>query len=348
MLNSFTAAARAALATLAVSAFAFMSPAQAQDKPVELKYSHWVPSTHPLHGILLDWAKSIDKASNGSIKVVVFPAQQLGKAPDHYDMVQKGIADIAYISTGYQAGRMLVSGASQLPFMISNADGGSRAFDEWYRAYSDKDMPGVKMCYMYTHDVASLHSKKEIRTPDQIKGMKIRPAHATMAQWMTSLGATTVQVSAPESREALERGVADAITFPWGSLFGFKIDGITKFHIDAPMYVATFATVINTDKYNALSAPQKKVIDDHCTTEWAARTGRDWAKWEDEGRQKIKAAGSGHTVVTLTPQELDAWKKSAEPVYKKYAEDVKAAGYDPEKVLGDLKKTLAKYDALVK
>jgi TRAP-type C4-dicarboxylate transport system substrate-binding protein len=243
---------------------------------------------------------------------------------------------------------MLVSGASQLPFMISNADGGSRAFDEWYRAYSDKDMPGVKMCYMYTHDVASLHSKKEIRTPDQIKGMKIRPAHATMAQWMTSLGATTVQVSAPESREALERGVADAITFPWGSLFGFKIDGITKFHIDAPMYVATFATIINTDKYNALTAPQKKVIDDHCTTEWAARTGRDWAKWEDEGRQKIKAAGSGHTVATLTPQELDAWKKSAEPVYKKYAEDVKAAGYDPEKVLGDLKKALAKYDALVK
>lgn len=69
-----------------------------------------------------------------------------------------------------------------------------------------------------------------------------------MGAWMTSLGATTVQMSAPESREALERGVADAITFPWGSLFGFKIDGITKFHIDAPMYVATFATVINTDK----------------------------------------------------------------------------------------------------
>lgn len=49
--------------------------------------------------------KSIDKASNGSIKIAVFPAQQLGKAPDHYDRVQKGIAEIAYISTGYQAGK---------------------------------------------------------------------------------------------------------------------------------------------------------------------------------------------------------------------------------------------------
>ena len=137
-------------------------------------------------------------------------------------MVEKGIADVAYVSTGYQAGRMLVTSAAQLPFMMSNAEGGSKAFDEWYRPYAAKDLPGVKMCYMYTHDVATLHSKKEIRTPDQIKGMKIRPAHATMAAWMTSLGATTVQVSAPESREALERGVADAITFPWGSLYAFQ------------------------------------------------------------------------------------------------------------------------------
>ncbi len=331
-----------ALATLAVTAV----PALAQDKVVEWKYSHWVPATHALQPVLLGWADSIRKASNDTIRITIFPAQQLGKAPDHYDMVLKGIADVAYVSTGYQAGRMLVSGAGQLPFMLSNAEGGSRAFDEWYRAYAAKDMPGVKMCYMYTHDVATLHSKKEIRTPDQIKGMKIRPAHATMAQWMNSLGATTVQVSAPESREALERGVADAITFPWGSLYAFKIDGITKFHIDAPMYVATFATIINQDKYDALSPAQKKVVDDHCTNDWAARTARDWAKWEDDGRQKMKAKGSGHTIVTLTPAELAAWKKSAEPVVAAYKDDVRKAGYDPDKVLGDFRAALKKYNAL--
>ena len=132
------------LALAAALALAIAPAARAQDKTFEWKYSHWVPPTHPLHGILLDWAKSIDAASKGTIKVSVFPAQQLGKAFDHYDMVQKGIADVAYISTGYQTGRMLVSGAGQLPFIISNAEGGSRAFDEWYRPYAAKDMPGVK------------------------------------------------------------------------------------------------------------------------------------------------------------------------------------------------------------
>jgi TRAP-type C4-dicarboxylate transport system substrate-binding protein len=322
------------------------APVAAQDKTVEWKYSHWVPATHPLQGILQAWAKSIDEASKGTIKISIFPAQQLGKAPDHYDMVQKGIADVAYVSTGYQAGRMLVTSVAQMPFMLSNAEGGSKAFDEWYRPYAAKDMPGVKLCYMYTHDVATLHSKKEIRTPDQIKGMKIRPAHATMAQWMTSLGATTVQVSAPESREALERGVADAITFPWGSLISFKIDGITKFHIDEPLYVATFATVINEDKYAALSADQKKVIDAHCTTEWAGKTAGEWAKVEDDGRQKLRAAGSGHTNIKLKPEELALWRKSAEPVMAKWLEDMKAAGHDGPKVLADFKAALKKYNAL--
>lgn len=337
---------RSVAASLACALLMVAGPARAQDKTVEWKYSHWVPSTHPLHGILLDWSRSISEASGGTIKISVFPAQQLGKAFDHYDMVIKGIVDVAYVSTGYQAGRMVVSSAAQLPFMLSNAEGGSKAFDEWYRPYAAKDMPDVKLCYMYTHDVATLHSKKEIRSPEQIKGLKVRPAHATVSAWINSMGGTTVTVSAPESREALERGVADAITFPWGSLIGFKIDGITKFHIDAPMYVATFATIINPARYAALSDAQKKVIDAHCTTEWAGRTARDWAKWENDGRQKLSAPGSGHTVVKLTEAERAAWRKSAEPVYAKYAEDLKAAGYDPDKVMGELRQALTRHNAL--
>ena len=52
--------------------------------------------------------------------------------------------------------------------------------------------------------------------PEDIKGMKIRPANATLGEFVTMLGGTNVQASAPEAREVLERGVADAITFPWG------------------------------------------------------------------------------------------------------------------------------------
>ena len=76
--------------------------------------------------------------------------------------------------------------------------------------------------------------------PDDIKGMKIRPAHATMANFVTQLGGTNVQSSAPEVRDIIERGVADAVTFPWGSLVLFGIDKVTKYHMEVPLYVTTF------------------------------------------------------------------------------------------------------------
>lgn len=84
---------------------------------------------------------------------------------------------------------------------------------------------------------------------------------------MKQLGATTMSVSAPEAREALERGVADALTFPWQSIYLFGIDKVTKFHIDAQMYTTGFSWVLNPAKYESLSAAQKKVLDDHCTND---------------------------------------------------------------------------------
>ena len=114
-----------------------------------------------MHATAIEWGKSIEQASGGTLKVQIFPAQQLGRAPDHYDMTMKGIVDVAYISTGYQAGRMLVTSAAQLPFTINDPAGGSRAFDEWYRPHAAKDMPGVRLCAMFVHDPGSLHSKVE-------------------------------------------------------------------------------------------------------------------------------------------------------------------------------------------
>ena len=84
--------------------------------------------------------------------------------------------------------------------------------------------------------------------PADIKGMKIRPAHATMADLVTLLGGTNVQSAAPEVRDILEKGVADAVTFPWGSIPLFGIDKVTKYHMDAPLYVTTFAFVFNKDE----------------------------------------------------------------------------------------------------
>src|SRR5258708_1700763 len=212
----------------AALALALAAPAQAQDRTVELKFSLWVPPAHPLvESATNDWGPSIEKASNGTIKVSIFPSEQLGKAFDHYDMARDGIADVVFVNPGYQPGRFPVIGAGELPFLVKNATDGTQAVDEWYRKYAAREMKDVKFCFAFVNDPSTLHmTKQKVALPEQLKGMKIRPAHATMASFITSLGGTNVQASAPEVRDVLDRGVADGVTFPWGSVFLFKFDNV--------------------------------------------------------------------------------------------------------------------------
>ena len=65
------------------------------------------------------------------------------------------------------------------------------------------------------------------------------------------LGGASVWVPAPEARETLARVLRTPITFPWNSLYIFGIDGITKHHLDIPLYVTTFVLVMNKARYEA-------------------------------------------------------------------------------------------------
>lgn len=299
--------------------------AMAQDKPVQLKLSSWVPPAHPLNPALIAWGADIEKASGGSIKSTLFPSEQLGKAMDHFDMARDGIADFAYVNPGYQPGRFPIIAAGELPFLIGNAKGGSAALDAWYRKYAAQEMQDVHFCLAFVLDPGTWHSRtKKIVLPEDLRGMKIRPANATMGAFVTLLGGTNVQASAPEAREVLERGVADAITFPWQSTILFGIDKVVKYDMDMPFWTATFVWVMNKARYDGMSPAQKTVIDQHCTTEWAEKIASPWADWEHAGLARV-AAEPGHDVYKLTPEQVAAWHKAAEPLKAKWASQVKNA-----------------------
>jgi TRAP-type C4-dicarboxylate transport system substrate-binding protein len=319
-------------------------PAAAQDKEVQLRISLWVPPAHPLVPATREWAASLEKASGGTIKSSVFPSEQLGKAFDHYDMARDGIADVTYVNPGYQPGRFPVISVGQIPFTFTDGRKGTQALDAWYRKYAAAEMKETHFCFAFIHDPGTFHGRKKIAGPEDLKGTKVRPAQSTIGQLVTLAGGTNVQASAPESRDMLERGVADSIAFPWGSIFLFGIDKVVKYHIDAPLYTTVFTYSMNKAKYEGMSAAQKKVIDDHCTTAWAEKVAGPWADFEAAGRDKMKAA-PGHEVYTLTAEQLASWKKTVEPLQKTWAEGVKKAGVEPDLAMTELTASLAKYGA---
>lgn len=334
-----TIAAIAAALSVSVSAFA------ANAAEVELRLSHWVPATHPIQSLGIEpWAESIKEASNGRINITIFPAQQLGAAPDHYDMARDGIVDISYTNPGYQAGRFPIYSLAEIPFQATNAKDGAKALHEWYAPIAETEMKDVHFCLINPHDPGTMHSKTPIKVPADVKGKNIRPAHATMARFVSQLGGASVQVPAPEAREAIAKGTADAMTFPWNSIYIFGIDSEVKYHLDMPFYLSSQMLLFNKDTYEGLAPEDKKVIDDHCTPEWSKQFSTGWADNEYSGRQKM-IDSPDHELYKPTDEEVQMWRDAAQPLIDSWKEDVKKVGGDPDKIYADFEAALEANDS---
>jgi TRAP-type transport system periplasmic protein len=332
---------------LAIAALILATVAgNAQDKKINIKLSYWVPPSHFLTPGYKEWGEELTKLSNGSITVTMFPSSQLGSGPDHYDMVKRGIADFGLINPGYTPGRFPVIASSDLPFLITDSFKAAPALTRWYKKYAAKEMPEHYVCHVYTHEPGTFHSKKEIKVPADVKGLNVRTANQTIAQYVTAMGGNSIQVPIMEAFETLKRGVADAITVPWGGLThpAFKFGTVTEFTLDAPLYVSTFTHGISKATYDSMSDAQKKAVDQVCTPEWAAKTYKHWYA-DDSGREK-DIRKSGRKLTTIGPAEVALWRKAAEPVLATWKEALTKAGHNADQVLDELKTELKKADAL--
>ena len=331
----------AAAATLALA-----TSANAQDKKFNIKLSYWVPPSHLLTPGYKEWGDSVTKASNGSITVTLFASSQLGSGPDHYDMVKRGVADFGLINPGYTPGRFPVIGVADLPFMSTDSLKSAPALKRFYEKYAAKEMPEHVVCHVFSHQPGTFHSKKEIKVPADVKGLNVRTANQTIANYVTSMGGNSIQVPIMEAYEVLKRGTADAITVPWDGLThpAFKFGTVTDYTLNTPLYVSNFTHGISRQTYNGMSDAQKKVINDHCSPEWSAKVYQHW--YDDQAKREEEILKSDRKLTKIGPAEVELWRKAAEPVVASWKESVTKAGYNADEVLNEFKAALKSVDAL--
>lgn len=338
---------RSTAAAFAAVAIAAAGAVQGQDKPVNLRFSYWVPPVHQLIPSTKEWGESLTRASNGSIKVTIYPSNQLGKGPDHYDMAKDGIADFVLTNPGYTPGRFPVIAAAELPFLTNGAANGSPGFDEWYRKYQNREMKEVYTCLTFTHEPGTWHTRaKKVELPEDVKGLKVRTGNATSSRFVSMLGGSPVAVEITEARETIARGIADGILVPWEAITMFRMTDALKYHMENPFYVSIFTWNLNRKTYDSMSAAQKKVLDDHCTTAWAQKIAAAWAQRDVDAIAKVKAMKDARTIYSINPTQLAAWRKAAEPLKKEWEDSVTKAGYNATEVYNELIAALRKHNGL--
>ncbi len=309
----------------------FAAGAIAEEKVITLRYTNFFPATHKNSIICEQWSKELEKRTNGRVKVAYYSGGTLTPAAQTYDSVTKGIADVGNTVLGYTMGRFPLSEVLDYPVGYPSGIVATRLGNEYFNKFKPKEFDGVKILYFHAQGPGILHTKKPVRTLEDLKGMKIR-TFGSNAKFVTLLGAAPVGTTMPETYDALRTGVAEGAMAPIESLQGWKWGEVIKSTTEdyGTGYTATFIVFMNKAKWNSLPADIKKIIDD-LSKEYIEKQGKLWDAIDQEGRNYTLKRGN--QIIRLTPEENARWVAKAQPMFDDYVKKTKEKGLPGDKVL---------------
>src|SRR5918994_6184028 len=295
--------------TLAAAAAITASSAVAQQRSGP-SYN-WKMATAWPGGPLMDigakaFAERLAFFSGGRMKIQVFPGGALGNALKVSETVKNGVAEMGHTWMGYDWGADPTTvlfggyaGSFNSEYMLHwlYEAGGA----EMQRQYREEKAGIVSMPLFIRTAEVFLHSRKRVKTLEDLKGLKLRTAGAWL-DMSKDLGASPVTTPGGEIYPALERGVIDAVE--WGTLWENISPGfwkVAKYLIIPGVHqpTAPFELCINKGVWDKLSANDKQLIEltaKLVTFETFTRIGQEDAKALEFFRK------SGNEIVELDPE----------------------------------------------
>ncbi len=333
-------------ATLGLAAL-LAAAGQVQAQEIILKVHHFLSPLSPAHTKLITpWCDKINKESGGKLKCQIYPAMQLGGTPPQlYDQAKDGVADIVWTLPGYTAGRFPLVEVFELPFMMRNTEGTSRALWDWVQANDQAEFKDVKAIAFHVHGPGVFHMvNKPIKTLADFKGLKLRAPTRQTNKMLAAFGATPVGMPVPQVPEALSKGVIDGAVIPYEVVPAVKVQELVKFHSETDpsqpaVYTSAFIFAMNKAKYDSLPPELKKVIDANSGAETSAAFGKAQGEADIPGRK----ASEKNTFNTIPAAEIENWRKAAQPVIDDWVKDVTAKGANGKALLDSARSLIEKY-----
>lgn len=304
---------KAIIGAVVLAALLITSPASAQTaSPIVLKMAGESAVGTPSERAARDFAQMVKTRSSGRIEVRFFPAGQLGTGDAITEVLQNGSIDAVWrVSEWYSrfepglnimmVGFLFKDGQQVDRFIRTPRWGELRnnlIGKAGIRILSDNGIGAPRV----------LVSKKAVRTPDDMKGLKMRVPNIDMylITW-TAIGVNVVQVPWGESYMALKQGVVDMLESPLNSVYGMKFQETAKFLTMTNHFYPLYFMAVNEKFYQKLPADLQQVV-----TEASIDTGKAFNKYEGEviadTRQKLIAAG-----VTIIEPDLEPFQRKIAP-----------------------------------
>ncbi|HPE59535.1 MAG TPA: TRAP transporter substrate-binding protein [Thiolinea sp.] len=316
-----------------------------------LKLHHLLSAGSPSQTQMIEpWVKKIEEASNGRVKIEIYPAMSLGgKPPQLVKQVRDGIVDLIWTVNGYTPGLFPRTEVFELPFIHTNNPSATNlAMRDMFDEYLAPDYKGMKVMFLHVHQGQAIHMvDQEVHKPSDLEGTKLRIPTRTGAWVIEALKASPVAMPVPDLPQALSKKVVDGALIPWEIIPSLKLQDLTNYQIEGydktRLGTTTFQLSMNQKTWDSLPEDIQKVFMDASDENWWREVGDIWSRIDDEGIKVAVEAGNTH--ITLTPEETEAFKQTLEPVVERWVEEVKGLDIDGETLVTKAREAVAKHSA---
>jgi TRAP-type transport system periplasmic protein len=310
--------------------------AQPDTKTIELKFASISAPNHVLNAkVHTPWIRQIEAATNGQVKIQLFPGAVMGGAKQAYDLAETGIADISYGWVHYIPGRFPLTEAYNLPGVLPNLEAAYHIWDVYHK-YLQKEWAGTKLLWIgYAPSMKLITKTKQIRMLDDVKGLKIAIQGIMAANIARSIGGIPVDVNAQDVYTSVQRGVTDGCFNPISSSAANKYGEVLKYYLmNMSIYAPPCFAVMNLDRYKALPSDIRKVIDEYSgQKQWEFVMKTYWDE-EDTGQKLLMQQSGGKAVFyDIQPQELKKFQTLVRPMWDEWVKNMGAKGLPGKEML---------------
>ena len=290
--------------------------------PTVLKFNTFEPPQgFVISKILMPVIEKVNKEGEGLIKIDVFTGGALGRNPlKQLKLVKDGVVDIAWIIQGYTPSVFLNDSVLEVPFLAENAMEASLAFWQMYKKGMLIGYDDIHPLFIAGAQQYNIHSSFSVKTPTDLKSVKIRAIGKMQHYMAETIGFTPVGMPVTKIAESISRGLIKGTLSEWNGVRTFKIDDVTNYHCMVPMGTVSFLVAMNKSKYEGLPTEAKAILDKH----FGLPVVRHWGQIMDEDLGKYHQnilKNPAHHVYTPTGAAMKEWETILKPVAGSWQKD---------------------------
>ncbi len=314
----------AALATAAVLCAGLMAGCGASsttadtsysaENPLVLTLAHGLSETHTVHIAMTQFAEEVNEKTDGRIQVKIFPNGQLGSENENLEQLQAGVIAMTKVSAPGLATYNEAYNAFGLPYIFNDTEDfyhvmDSQQMQDFFLSTGDDGF--VTLTY-YTSGARSFYTKdRAIRTPADLKGLKIRTMDSQMAiDMMNCLGGSATVMGYSDIYTGMQQGVIDGAE---NNVTALRDHGdVTKYYCFDEHTRIPDMVIISSNIWNQFSDDQKSAVTE-CAKAATEEYKTAWKNFEDEVLDK---AVNQNGVELVKDVDIAAFQSAVQPIYE--------------------------------